>query len=67
MQKIRFDISGTIPEVLIMELILNTAAAVIIFIVISAVSLVIFALHVDKNFNFYMDKHLDELDRRFRP
>ncbi|WP_164489242.1 hypothetical protein [Ruminococcus sp. Marseille-P6503] len=50
-----------------MELILNTAAAVIIFIVISAVSLVIFALHVDKNFNFYMDKHLDELDRRFRP
>lgn len=50
----------------IMELVLNAAAAVIILI-ISAVSLMMFALHVDKNFNFYMNKHLDEVDREFKP
>lgn len=50
-----------------MELVLNAAAAVIIFLIISAVSLMMFALHVDKNFNFYMNKHLDEVDREFKP
>lgn len=51
----------------IMELVLNAAAAVIILIIISTVSLMMFALHVDKNFNFYMNKHLDEVDREFKP